>query len=96
MAQRVVVTGASRGIGAAIALATGKGAAQKWCCQREVGMIWSRWHSRCAETGGTAHIVLCDVTDTGDVTRLYQESMAAMGGIDVLVNNAGIAATAIN
>lgn len=92
MAQRVVVTGASRGIGAAIALAFGRGGAEVVLSARSGGDL-EQVAQQVREVGGTAYIVLCDVTNTEDVMRLYEESMAAMGGIDVLVNNAGIAAS---
>jgi NAD(P)-dependent dehydrogenase (short-subunit alcohol dehydrogenase family) len=45
------------------------------------------------EVGGKAHIVLCDVTNMEAVAQLQAETIAAMGGVDVLVNNAGIAAS---
>lgn len=92
MAQRVVVTGASRGIGAAIALAFGRAGAEVVLSARSEGDL-AQVAEQVREAGGTPHIVLCDVTNTEDVARLHAESIGAMGGVDVLVNNAGIAAS---
>lgn len=92
MAQRVVVTGASRGIGAAIALAFGRNGAEVVLSARSEGDL-AQVADQVRAAGGTAHIVLCDVTNPDDVARLETESHAAMGGVDVLVNNAGVAAS---
>ena len=40
--------------------------------------------------GGTAHVVVGDVTDEAECTRVIDESIAALGGIDGLVCNVGI------
>jgi 3-oxoacyl-[acyl-carrier protein] reductase len=85
-----VVTGASKGIGAAIAKAlAGAGAAvvvnyasSKEGANRVVAEITGK--------GGKAIAVQGDVAKTGDVQRLFQETKKAFGGLDVLVNNAGI------
>lgn len=85
-----IVTGASRGIGAAVAerLATdgftvvvnysGNAAAAEAVVQR----IESR--------GGRALTVQADVADADAVRRLFDAAEAAFGGVDVLVNNAGV------
>ncbi len=92
MAQRVVVTGASRGIGAAIALAFGQAGAEVVVSARNAGDL-EQVAAQVSAAGGTAHIVLCDVTNPDAVARLHEESFAALGGIDVLVNNAGVASS---
>jgi 3-hydroxybutyrate dehydrogenase len=92
MAQRVVVTGASRGIGAAIALAFGRNGAEVVLSARSSGDL-EEVARQVREGGGKAHIILCDVTNTEAVAQLHSETIAAMGGVDVLVNNAGIAAS---
>ena len=85
-----VVTGASKGIGAAIAKAlAAEGAAVV------VNYAASR---RDAETvvaeitgkGGKAVAIQGDVSKSGDVERLYVDTRNSFGRIDVLVNNAGI------
>jgi 3-oxoacyl-[acyl-carrier protein] reductase len=85
-----LVTGASRGIGAAIALAFGREGAR-------VAVNYHRSPARAAEVvtaieaaGGTARPLQGDVTDGAAVRGLVEQTVAAFGPIDVLVNNAGI------
>jgi NAD(P)-dependent dehydrogenase (short-subunit alcohol dehydrogenase family) len=44
----------------------------------------------CREHGATVHELVADLGDPADVDRLADETLAALGGVDVLVNNAGI------
>jgi 3-oxoacyl-[acyl-carrier protein] reductase len=85
-----LVTGASRGIGAAIALAFGREGAL-------VAVNYYRSEARAAavvaaiETAGSQAIALrADVTDGAAVRGMVEETVVALGPIDVLVNNAGI------
>ena len=83
-----LVTGASRGIGRATALALAASGATVIAAARgdhagaTVGEIASR--------GGRASAVALDVTDAEAVQRTVGETLAAHGRIDILVNNAGI------
>jgi 3-oxoacyl-[acyl-carrier protein] reductase len=85
-----VVTGASKGIGAAIAKAlAAEGAAvvvnfasSKAAADKVVEDITAQ--------GGTAAAVQADVAKKGDIDRLFAETTKRFGQIDVLVNNAGI------
>src|SRR4029450_8372652 len=85
-----VVTGASKGIGAAIAKAlAGEGAAvvvnyssSKQGADRVVADIAGR--------GGKAIAVQGDVSKQADIERLFSEAKNAFGRLDILVNNAGI------
>src|SRR5216684_970634 len=45
----------------------------------------------CAFASAGAVVFVCDIADPGSVARMVAESAAALGGLDVLVNNAGIA-----
>ncbi len=91
LAGRVaVVTGASKGIGAAIAehlAAEGAAvvvnyASSKTGADKVVGKI--------VEQGGRAVAVQADVSQPADIERLFAESKQAFGTVDILVNNAGI------
>jgi NAD(P)-dependent dehydrogenase (short-subunit alcohol dehydrogenase family) len=85
MSQHVVVTAAARGIGRAIAdrfLANG---ATVWGCDVDDEALDEL---RTALPGVQA--VKCDVSDKVQVESFLGDATAAMGGIDVLVNNAGI------
>ena len=81
---RVLVTGGSRGIGAALASAYAEAGASVIVAARSVGDL-----ADVAERiGGTAHVA--DLSDPAVVDGLVAAVEAAHGPIDVLVNNAGI------
>jgi len=81
-----LVTGASGGIGAAIARALhGAGAT--------VGLSGTRvepLEALAGELGERAHVLPCNLGDKDAVEALPKEAIAAMGSLDILVNNAGI------
>lgn len=85
--RRVVVAGGSRGIGLAIAKAFAEaGASVAICARGEAGL-------RDAERdlqgrGGAVHAAVCDLADRDAVAHYVGEAARALGGIDVLVNNA--------
>ena len=88
--KTAVVTGASKGIGASIAMhLAAEGAAvvvnyssSKEGADRVVGEIKGN--------GGKAIAVQANVAKEADIRRLFEESKKAFGRIDILVNNAGI------
>lgn len=89
--KRALVTGASRGIGAGIALALAdKGA--------DVVITYERSADRAAEVvraieakGRRAFAIQADSADPAAVKRSVDEAAERLGGLDILVNNAGIA-----
>jgi NAD(P)-dependent dehydrogenase (short-subunit alcohol dehydrogenase family) len=93
--KRAIITGASRGLGRAIAL---RFAAEK----AEVALV-GRSKTHLEETqkqviglGGTSWLQPTDVTSAADVDRLVQVAMQRWGGVDILVNNAGVIETEAN
>ena len=85
---RVIVTGASQGIGRAIALEFGRRGARVALASRDRPALEEVAASIKAE-GGTAVVIPTDVTAEGAVKRLADEAIRELGGIDILVNNAG-------
>jgi 3-oxoacyl-[acyl-carrier protein] reductase len=87
--KRAVVTGASSGIGQGIALAFGREGAAVAACGRDEART-DETRAAIEAAGGTAHAVRGDVSDPADVSRMVDEAAGALGGIDILVNCAGI------
>ena len=84
----VIVTGASRGIGFAIARAFAEEGARLTICARDAKVLESA-REQLAATGAEAQAVAADVTKPEDCERVIEAAAATYGGIDVLVNNAG-------
>jgi len=85
--RRTLVTGASRGIGRAIALAFAEAGADVVVLARNTEML-EALVAQIESEGGTASAVTCDVTDPEQVQSAIA-GVLADGPIDVLVNNAG-------
>jgi len=86
--KRVIVTGASRGIGRAIAKAFAAEGARVAICARTLEAVEEAGRELAS---GAAEVIArkVDVTDTAGVKQFVDEVSAAWGGVDVLVNNAG-------
>ncbi|TAL02551.1 MAG: SDR family NAD(P)-dependent oxidoreductase, partial [Rhodospirillaceae bacterium] len=83
--KTALVTGASGGIGAAIARSLhAQGATVALHGTRREAL-----DALAAELGARAHVVTCSFTDRAAVEKLIPEVEAALGGLDILVNNAG-------
>jgi 3-oxoacyl-[acyl-carrier protein] reductase len=84
-----IVTGASRGIGAAAAFVLAKTGAAVMLVARD-GKRTSRLAKEIIASGGRAAALACDVADYGSVRMMVDETEQVLGGIDILVNNAGV------
>jgi NAD(P)-dependent dehydrogenase (short-subunit alcohol dehydrogenase family) len=98
LAGRVaVVTGASRGIGEAIAIRLAMDGAKVIVSARTVepsdhplpGTI-TETVARITAAGGEAHAIKCDLSQAADRARLIAETVATYGPVDILVNNAAV------
>jgi 3-oxoacyl-[acyl-carrier protein] reductase len=88
--RRAVVTGGSKGIGLAVAAElAAEGAAVAICARNEEEVTAAAAQLR--ESGATVHAQAADVTDPAQVEDFVTAAASALGGIDVLVNNAGAA-----
>lgn len=88
-ARVAIVTGASRGIGEAIALAFASEGAKVLATARARERLESVVE-RCRRSGSEALAVTADLGVERDIQRIAEEALARFGRIDILVNNAGI------
>jgi 3-oxoacyl-[acyl-carrier protein] reductase len=85
--RRAVITGGSRGIGLAIANAlVAEGVNISICGRGAETLEAARAELECY--GTTVHAAVCDVADGAAIERYVADAAAALGGIDILVNNA--------
>ena len=87
--RSVLITGASTGIGAAVAKGFGR-------CGAKVGVHYHRSNEAAEQVaaavrgvGGAAAVLQGDVTDKADVARIIEAHVQSFGRLDVLINNAG-------
>ena len=85
--KRVVVCGGSRGIGRSIALGFAAAGAGVSVCARNPGPLQAIFNE-IVDQGVAAHATNCDLGDGPAVLAYVAEAAKALGGIDVLVNNA--------
>ena len=86
--RRVMVTGASSGIGEATALACAERGAEVLLVARRADEL-RRVAVAITEAGGQAHCYPCDLTSGEAIDELVKVVLAEHGGVDYLVNNAG-------
>ncbi len=87
--KTVVITGASAGIGEELAVAlASRGASLVLAARGEEAL--ARVKQRCEQAGGRAITVGTDVAEPEACRHMVERAVEAFGGIDVLVNNAGI------
>ncbi len=87
--MRGIVTGGARGIGEAIASAMAEAGARVVVADLD-GEAADRAGERIRQAGGDAIGLGADVGDVREIDRLVTRTLEALGGVDVLVNNAGV------
>jgi 3-oxoacyl-[acyl-carrier protein] reductase len=87
--QTAVVTGASQGLGKAIAIALAKSGAKVACVARNAETLTGTV-DEIGAAGGQAEAFSCDVKDSKPVDELIDKLAETWGKIDILVNNAGV------
>lgn len=83
----MIVTGASRGIGRAIAVGFARNGAHVSICGRDAEAL-EETRAACAALDVRVHSALCDVADAVALPAYVEAAAAALGGLDILVNNA--------
>jgi NAD(P)-dependent dehydrogenase (short-subunit alcohol dehydrogenase family) len=90
--ERVIVTGAASGLGFAMAEVLADCGARVTLADVDAELL-ERSTSTLADRGGKVRAAVCDVSDADRVQALFDEVVAADGGVDVVFANAGIGAT---
>ncbi|MDB4892260.1 MAG: short-chain dehydrogenase/reductase [Gemmatimonadetes bacterium] len=91
--QHAIITGGSRGIGAAVATALAARGASITLMARSIGDL--REHAATLqELGGPVQVVECDVADEASVDRAFERAESGLGAARILINNAGTAKSA--
>lgn len=85
--KRAVICGGSRGIGRAIALGFAQAGGAVSICARGAETL-DRTRQEIAASGHSAHAAACDLADAAAIRGYIADAAKALGGIDLLVNNA--------
>ena len=91
--RAALVTGASKGLGLAIATRMAASGADVAMLARRADVLEAAWKAVKATARGRVLAVRCDVSSGKEITRAYGEIMAGLGRVDILVNNAGTSQT---
>jgi 3-hydroxybutyrate dehydrogenase len=84
--KHAVITGGGTGVGASIALALAEAGATVTVSGRRQSAL-----DEVAQKSERISTAVCDVTDPGSVTALFEAARKAQGGVDIVVANAGVA-----
>src|SRR5688572_10231283 len=89
---RILITGASQGIGRSLAVDAAKRGAKVLAAARSADLL-AELVAEVRSAGGTIETVIADVCSADDRQQMVEAAVAHFGGLDVLINNAGIGAT---
>ncbi len=87
--KTILITGASSGIGEASAIRVARNGARVLLVSRTREKL-EAVKTEIEDVGGEAYVHPCDLTDTGAIGVMAEEVLAEYGGVDMLVNNAGM------
>ncbi|MDX6740240.1 SDR family NAD(P)-dependent oxidoreductase [Actinocorallia sp. A-T 12471] len=87
--RKALVTGASRGIGRAVAVAFAEAGADVALAARDVEAL-KRVAEEVEGHGRSAVVIDCDLADAAQAEAMVKTAVDGLGGLDVLVNNAGV------
>ncbi|WP_324027707.1 SDR family oxidoreductase [Maribacter sp. BPC-D8] len=86
----IIITGASRGIGQEVAFLLAENGAKIVVNHSNSEKDAEATVTKIKDNGGNAIAIKADVSDRDQVTRLFDQTIAVFGKVDVLVNNAGV------
>lgn len=89
MGKTIWITGASSGIGEAIALELAKDKNELILSARNVESL-NKVKLKCEELGGTAHVVPLDLASESSIDKAYHNAKKSVKSVDVLINNGGL------
>jgi 3-oxoacyl-[acyl-carrier protein] reductase len=87
--KKVLVTGSSTGIGAAVAIEFGRLGAQVVVHGNRNAARAQEVADTIIKAGGVAHVVTGDVSGRDSAPKIVDDAVAALGGLNILINNAG-------
>lgn len=88
--KRVLVTGAAQGMGRGIAVEAARQGAEAVIVHDVAREASEETAELVRQEGATAAVVVADLRASSDITRMIEESVAFAGGLDTLINNAGV------
>jgi glucose 1-dehydrogenase len=88
--QVAIVTGASSGIGAGVAKALSEAGATVVVNYSSSAAKAEAVLAEITQRGGTGMTCKADVSDEGDVQKMFAETISKFGTVDILINNAGL------
>ncbi|MBC7325543.1 MAG: SDR family NAD(P)-dependent oxidoreductase, partial [Moorella sp. (in: Bacteria)] len=88
--KKALVTGASRGIGRAIALALAQAGADVVINFAQQAQAAEEVAAKIQNLGRRAYLYRANVADFGEAAAMVQFAQKQLGGVDILVNNAGV------
>ncbi len=92
--KRALVTGGSRGIGRSIVLGLARGGATVAACYNRESDDVQRLRGELAEVGGESYLAQADVSDADSVHEFVGGAIERLGGLDIVINNAGVVSNA--
>jgi 3-oxoacyl-[acyl-carrier protein] reductase len=93
--KRALVTGGSRGIGRAIVLGLAQSGATVAACYHRESDDVNRLRGELSEIGGDSYLTQADVADAASVETFVRDANAKLGGLDIVINNAGVVSHAM-
>lgn len=88
--KKVLVTGGTRGLGRGIALGLARAGADVLTCYRQEGEAVASLVRELKQTPGDHHVIRADLVEPAEIEQLLKECRSRFGGLDGVVNNAGV------